>query len=71
MSENNNINEMAQTLMLGYLCIASEKEASLVRKVEILDRFELEDKMIAKICGCNTQSVRDARVKRKNNKIRN
>jgi len=52
-------------LMLGYLCVANEAEASLVRKVEILDRFELIDAEIAKICGCSVQSVRDARLKRK------
>lgn len=70
MSDHSKSRELAQTLMLGYLCIASEKEASLVRKVEILDRFDLEDTLIAKICGCNTQSVRDARVKAKKNKKR-
>lgn len=52
-------------LMLGYLCIASEAEASLVRKVEILDRFDLPDAEIAQICACSVQSVRDARLKRK------
>lgn len=70
MAEQVKSRELAQTLMLGYLCIASEKEASLVRKVEILDRFDLEDNLIAKICGCNTQSVRDARVKAKRSKSR-
>jgi len=48
-------------LMLGYLCIANEAEASLVRKVQILDRFELPDLEIAQICGCSTQSVTNAR----------
>ena len=48
-------------LMLGYLCIANEAEASLVRKVEILDRFSLPDKEIAAICSSSTQSVRNAR----------
>lgn len=52
-------------LMLGYLCIASEAEASLVRKVQILDRFDLPDAEIAKICGNSVQSVRDARLKGK------
>ena len=52
-------------LMLGYLCIVNEAEASLVRKVQILDRFDLADSEIAKICGCSIQSVRDARLKRK------
>jgi hypothetical protein len=49
-------------LMLGYLCISSESEASLVRKVEILDRFKLKDTEIAQICACNQQSVRNARL---------
>ncbi len=48
-------------LMLGYLCIANEAEASLVRKVQILDRFELPDVEIAQICNCSTQSVTNAR----------
>lgn len=52
-------------LMLGYLCIANEAEASLIRKVEILDRFSLQDKDIATICNRTIQSVRDARVKLK------
>jgi hypothetical protein len=52
-------------LMLGYLCVTNEAEASLVRKVQILDRFDLQDSEIAKICGCSTQSVRDARLKGK------
>ncbi len=52
-------------LMLGYLCIASEAEASLVRKVQILDRFGLPDAEIAQICSCSIQSVRDARLKGK------
>ena len=48
-------------LMLGYLCVATELESSLVRKVKILDRFKLVDGEIAKICGCSVQSVRNAR----------
>ncbi len=48
-------------LMLGYLCISKETEASLVRKVEVLDRFDLVDSEIATICGCSQQSVRNAR----------
>lgn len=56
-------------LMLGYLCIANEAEASLVRKVEILDRFTLTDSEIATICNCALQSVRDAcqRIKKHKN----
>lgn len=50
-------------LMLGYLCIVNEAEASLVRKVEILDRFKLDDADIAQICACTLQSVRSARLK--------
>jgi hypothetical protein len=49
-------------LMLGYLCIATEAEASLVRKVQILDRFNLPDKEIAQICRVSIQSVRNARL---------
>ena len=60
MNEDNTIR-----LMLGYLCIVNEAEASLVRKVQILDRFDLPDAEIAKICACSTQSVRDARAKGK------
>lgn len=48
-------------LMLGYLCIATEIESSLVRKVQILDRFKLSDSEIARICGLRVQSVRNAR----------
>jgi hypothetical protein len=51
----------ATRLMLGYLCIATEAEASLARKVEILDRFGLEDSETARICGCKVQVVRNAR----------
>jgi hypothetical protein len=47
--------------MLGYLCVATEKEASLERKVEILDRFDLTDAEIAKICKSAAQSIRNAR----------
>lgn len=50
------------TLMLAYLCIANEAEASLVRKVQILDRFDLTDAQISKVCGSSTQSVRNARL---------
>ena len=49
------------TRMLGYLCISTEAEASLVRKVQILDKFSLGDGEIARICGSGTQSVRNAR----------
>lgn len=52
-------------LMLAYLCISSEAEASLVRKVEILDRFDLSDTEIATVCGATAQSVRNARLQRK------
>jgi len=52
-------------LMLGYLCISNEAEASLVRKVQILDRFSLQDKEIASICGSSVQSIRNARAQGK------
>ena len=48
--------------MLAYLCIAKEAEASLSRKVEILDRFDLGDSQIARVCGVAVQSVRNARL---------
>jgi hypothetical protein len=49
-------------MMLAYLCIATEgPEASLVRKITILDRFGLTDKEIAKVCGNTIQSVWNAR----------
>jgi len=49
-------------LMLAYLCIATEAEASLERRVQILDRFSLSDAQIAKVCGVVVQSVRNARA---------
>lgn len=54
-------------VMLAYLCVANEAEASLERKVQILDRFQLPDATIALVCGCAIQSVRNARqaMKRK------
>lgn len=55
-------------LMLGYLCVASEKDANLIRKVEILDRFALSDDEVALICDCKAQSIRDARQKLKRKK---
>lgn len=48
-------------LMLGYLCVAKEAEASLTRKVEILDRFGFKDSEIATICGNTIQAVRNVR----------
>jgi hypothetical protein len=48
-------------LMLAYLCIATEKEASIERKVEILDRFDLTDAEIATVCKSAVQSIRNAR----------
>lgn len=52
-------------MMLGYLCVATEKDANLIRKVEILDRFSLTDDELALICDCKAQSIRDARQKLK------
>jgi len=51
--------------MLAYLCISKEAEASLLRKVEILDRFGLSDSEIATVCGYSTKSVHNARHLRK------
>ncbi len=55
-------------LMLGYLCVATEPASSLVRKVQILDRFKLQDAEIAQICACSLQSVRNARLAGKRTK---
>jgi hypothetical protein len=52
-------------LMMAYLCVAKEAEASIVRKVQILDRFGLTDTQIAKVCGAAVQSVRNARLSTK------
>ncbi len=50
-------------LMLAYLCIATEgREASLVRKVSILNRFGLSDKEIARVCNVTPHSVANARL---------
>ena len=49
-------------LMLGYLCVSTEAEASLVRKVQVLDRFDFLDSEIARICRVSVQSVRNARL---------
>ncbi len=54
-------------LMLAYLCIAKEAEASIVRKVEILDRFGLPDSEIAKVCKTNTQVIQNSRQVLKKN----
>jgi hypothetical protein len=56
-------------LMLGYLCVAKEAGLSVVRKVEILDRFGLTTAEIAKICDCGVQAVLNARhtLKKKSN----
>jgi hypothetical protein len=51
----------SERLMLAYLCISTEKEASLERKVEILDKFDLSDSEIARVCGSAVQSIRNAR----------
>ena len=48
-------------MMLGYLCVSTEIESSLPREVQILDRFDLPDKDIARICGCTIPSVANAR----------
>lgn len=56
-----NTNDETIRLMLAYLCVAKEAEASLVRKVQILDRFKLPSVEIAKVCGASGQSVLNAR----------
>jgi len=66
-TQDSNRKERTQIrLMLAYLCVATEAEASLVRKVKILDKFQLADEEIAKICGCSIGSVRNARLAAKN-----
>lgn len=50
-----------ERLMLAYLCIATEKAASLETKVDILGRFGLTDGEIALVCGSKVQSVRNAK----------
>lgn len=54
-------NDEKVLLMLAHLCVAKEAEASLERKVEILDRFDLTDDQIAQVCGARSGSVRNAR----------
>jgi hypothetical protein len=61
MSANASSNDGPTRLMLAYLCISTEKEASLERKVEILDRFGLSDADIARVCKSQLQSIRNAR----------
>jgi hypothetical protein len=48
-------------LMLAYLCIPKEPEASLIGKVDILDRFGLSAPEIAKVCKSSRQSILNAR----------
>lgn len=60
-SDESNGKGDAARLMLAYLCIATEREASLERKVEILDRFGLSIAEISKVCGSAAQSVKNAR----------
>ncbi len=60
-----NTNDDSIKLMIAYLCIAKEAEASLIRKVEVLDRFELSDSEIATVCGASAQSIRNARLQRR------
>ncbi len=55
----------SQLLMLAYLCVSKESEASLVRKVQILDRFDLDDVDIAIVCGASRPAVATARLRAK------
>jgi hypothetical protein len=48
-------------LMLAYLCIVPDREASLETKVGILARFDLSNIEIARVCGSKVQSVKNAR----------
>jgi hypothetical protein len=56
-------------LMLAYLCTAVEKESSLLKKVELLDRFGLSDAEISRVCGSAVQSIRNARQTAKKGRI--
>lgn len=49
-------------LMVAYLCISTEIESSLPRKVQILDQFDLTDSEIARVCSCSVPSVANARL---------
>jgi hypothetical protein len=60
-SNDSSIDGSSVRLMLAYLCVSTEKESSLERKVEILDRFDLTDVEIARVCNSKTQSIRNAR----------
>jgi hypothetical protein len=60
MSEDESPDLASIRLMLAYLCIATEKEASLERKVEILNRFSLSTNEMAQVCNSQPQSVRNA-----------
>lgn len=66
MSQDNQ--DDSTVLMLAYLCIANEAEASIERKVQILDRFGLSNGQIARVCGAAVQSVHNARLKLKKKK---
>ncbi len=52
-----------EILMLGYLCVKDID--NLLERVNVLDRFGLEDSDIATICNCAIQSVRNSRQKAK------
>jgi len=49
-------------LMLAYLCIATEKKASLETKVKNMKRFGLSNLEIASVCASKVQSVKNARL---------
>ena len=57
-------------LMLAYLCIATERDASLERKVQILDKFGLSDSEIAQLCSSAVQSIRNARHVARKGKVK-
>ena len=67
-SNNSKIENGTIKLMLGYLCISTEINSSLTRKVQILDKFDFNDREIAKICGSSIQSVANARQAMKKKK---
>lgn len=61
MNKETSADNKAIRLMLAYLCVAKEAEASLVRKVQILDRFGLNIQEIATVCMSSAQSISNAR----------
>jgi len=57
-------------LMLAYLCVATlDKEASLITKIEVLNRFGLSNLEIATVCGSTVQSIKNVRSGLRKSKV--